>query len=164
MGATEFGNYGDSNETVYEKYLLMKTDHYLKADLSLPQDISDLVQSVYNFEDELDLPGLDSAKEKFDSNLRKEEQKAKQYRINDPVKGGTIHGWLTRGNDEIGQSDQTASAAVRDIKETIEVILLQQTSQASLCWMGGQLNHATPKKLPNSLFGSRAEWCQNTKC
>ncbi|WP_282802297.1 CRISPR-associated helicase Cas3' [Secundilactobacillus kimchicus] len=152
MGATEFGNYGDDNEAVYKKYLLMKTDYYLKADLSLPQDISNLVQSVYNFEDELDLPGLDLAKEKFDNDLRLKEQKAKQYRINDPVKRGTIHGWLTRGNDEIGQSDQTASAAVRDIKETIEVILLQQTSQGVVMLDGRPIESCNSKEIAEQLI------------
>lgn len=44
MGINSNGDYGDANQAIYEKYLLIKTDHFLKDKIKLPSDISNLVQ------------------------------------------------------------------------------------------------------------------------
>lgn len=39
LGINAFGDYGDANEAIYEKYWLMKTDHFLPETVKLPADI-----------------------------------------------------------------------------------------------------------------------------
>ena len=41
---------GDSNEYIYSKYILMKTDYFLSDRINIPNDISPLVQKVYSLE------------------------------------------------------------------------------------------------------------------
>lgn len=126
MGAEHFGNYGDANEAIYEKYLLMKTDQVLKDHITLPQDISPLVQSVYDFNQDENISGIAEAKEQFMDDYKLSKRKAKTFQISKPRPLDTIHGWLDREQLGLDKDEIKAQAAVRDIKETVEVILLQE--------------------------------------
>lgn len=132
MGINDFGDYGTGNEAIYEKYLLMKTDHFLPSEIRLPDDISSLVQKVYDAETDDEVDGLETAREKFDTDITREEQKAQVFQIDDPNlrvsktdDETTIHGWLSRGQSHVDVDEAKAEAAVRDIQETLEVILIQ---------------------------------------
>ena len=48
MGINGPDDYGKGNESIYEKYILKLTDHYLPNTISIPTDISKLVQKVYD--------------------------------------------------------------------------------------------------------------------
>ncbi|MCP6675304.1 hypothetical protein NL520_28305, partial [Klebsiella pneumoniae] len=58
-------DYGSANEAIYSKYLLMKTDQYLPEQLTIPDDISPLVQATYRDDGEME-PDLREAKRVFD--------------------------------------------------------------------------------------------------
>ncbi|MDF7682376.1 CRISPR-associated helicase Cas3' [Lactobacillus sp. ESL0679] len=139
MGINNFGDYGAANESIYHKYLLMKTDHFLPDTITLPDDISNLVQQVYNPKTDSKVAGIEKAKEEFDLYIEKEEQKAGNFQINDPDPEESIHGWLNYDQLDVDKDEQKASRAVRDIQETIEVILLKHTAKGNFLINGQDL-------------------------
>lgn len=154
MGINGYGDYGEANESIYEKYLLMKTDHYLAKTIQLPSDISRLVQAVYDSATDKLIDGLNSAKETFETDLEKEENKAKVFQIEAPNltvsafdDDTTIHGWLSHSQRRIDLDEQRANAAVRDIQETLEVILIKHTNDGDLLLTGQNINDVPPIKI-----------------
>ena len=125
MGIDKFGEYGDANEAIYDKYLLMKTDHFLEDVLTLPDDISKLVQKVYSEKSNSDIPEAQEDYYDFQAKNKKKRQAAKAFQICEPNSEDTIHGWLSSSQKNIDKDENRAQAAVRDIQETIEVILLK---------------------------------------
>lgn len=131
-------DYGSANETIYEKYYLQKTEHFLPTEISIPDDISKLVQLVYDESTDDEIPDLTEAKEKLMVDFKRKKDKAKTFQINSPVYPEdetdlqdetwvdyfTIHHWLDRDKGDLNENQ--ASAAVRDIQESIEVILLKE--------------------------------------
>ena len=126
MGATEYGSYSSANEAIYARYLLLKTDHFLSDKITLPDDISPLVQSVYDVNNDYQDDELTKARSVFDADKYKAKKKAKSFQIKPPKPKKTIHGWLDKAQLGIDKDEVRAQATVRDIKETIEVILLQK--------------------------------------
>lgn len=126
MGATTYGSYGGANESIYDKYILMKTDHYLRDYVTVPDDISPLVQAVYDASADYEDDQLSEAYEDFQQNYLISKKKSETFQIDKPRPKMTIHGWLDREQLGLDRDEIKAQAAVRDIKETIEVILLQQ--------------------------------------
>ncbi len=152
MGINGMGDYGDANENIYSKYLLMRTDYFLNAaknSIALPNDISKLVQKVYDPEIKVEVEGIDDAKADFDNYLDKEEQKADTFQIEEPdfEPQATIHGWLDRAQADVDKDEQKANAAVRDIQETLEVILVQHTSKGDFLLDGRKLSDVQPQEV-----------------
>lgn len=154
MGIQKMGEYGDANEAIYGKYLLMKTDEVLDKSINLPGDISKLVQQVYNFNQDPDESGIIAAKLDFEHDLKQKEDKAKVFRIDRPKFGrrDNLHGWLSRSQKNVDQSEQRASAAVRDIQETLEVILVQHTSDGNFLLDGRPLKECQSKEIATQLI------------
>lgn len=135
-------DFDKGSSVVYSSYLLTRTQYYLPNEIVIPQDISVLVQKVYdfdlknngNFEDinlsESLIEKYNKFKNEYRIKIEKKELKAKSYRISAPVLNKTIFnnntliGWLN--NDLINQSEEKANAQVRDINESIEVIALKK--------------------------------------
>lgn len=130
-------DYGDANEAIYEKYYLQKTEYFLTPEVTLPDDISRLVQLVYDESTDNEVPNLAEAKEKLDEDFEREKIKAETFQIDSPIYPDdldqlnsklaerlSIHRWLYRDKGVL--DDNQASAAVRDIDESIEVILLKE--------------------------------------
>lgn len=154
MGIGENDDYGKGNEAVYGKYLLMKTDHFLKDTIHLPGDISPLVQAVYDPETDDQVPGITAARAKFDADLKRETRKAQVFQIGEPKlrAGKTIHGWLGRSLGNVDQDEQKASAAVRDIKETLEVILIQHTAEGNFLLDGHRLAEVSSQEIAQQII------------
>jgi len=154
MGIEESDEYGKGNEAVYSKYLLMKTDHFLQETITLPDDISLLVQRVYEIGSDQDVLGINLARANYDVELERQRKKAKVFQIDSPKLkvGATIHNWLGRGLGKVDQDEQKAGAAVRDIKETLEVILVQHTSKGNYWLDGRQLSCVNPQEIAQQLI------------
>ena len=117
---------------VYGGYLLARTQALLPDILSIPQDISPLVQKVYGQEDPAFPNELQARykemKTEHDTLLNNQSLKAQTYRIDKPPRkssGASLVGWLK--NNHPNESEEKAYAQVRDTQETIEVIALQKT-------------------------------------
>jgi CRISPR-associated endonuclease/helicase Cas3 len=110
----------------------MRTKACLPQRLFLPQDISKLVQDVYN-------DGFHPLSESFEyqksaiehqERVTDKEKRAKDFRVGHPWPGGDLRGWL---NTDV--SDKSGEAAVRDGDESIEVLLIQKKSDGRLCFL-----------------------------
>ena len=134
LGAHPFWKFEPGGEAVYGGYLLARTQAVLPEVLSIPQDISALVQKVYGPKEPdfpEDLQNLYAElKRKHETLLANQESKAKTYRIDHPLlkptsgRKNSLMGWLKNSNPN--ESEEKACAQVRDTRETIEVIALQK--------------------------------------
>ena len=153
MGIQGLNDYGTGNEAVYGKYLLMKTDHFLGNTITLPDDISPLVQQVYDPATDHEIDGIDAIRAEFDDVIAKETSKAGVFQIDDPNTrmGATIHDWLGRDLGSVDKDEQKASAAVRDIQETLEVILVRHTDEGNFLLDGRNLLGVQPQEIAQQL-------------
>ena len=163
LGINSLGDYGDANEAIYEKYWLMKTDHFLPNTVQLPNDISRLVQAVYDPETDESISGIEEPRHDEEVVVKKEDSKAKAYQIDTPYPHEDIHGWLDRDREGAG-NDATAEAAVRDIKESIEVVLVQHTANGDYLVDGRSLDDVSDDviaqqliRLPNAVTSNIAK-------
>ncbi len=136
LGTSENFEFESGSAYVYGEFILARTQYYLPKYIDLPNDISKLVQNVYDFneniyEDNVDLKEkYDTFKSEHTNKIKNSESKAKVYRIDSPVLKKTmindenLIGWLK--NVIVNESDEKANAMVRDICPTIEVIALKQ--------------------------------------
>ncbi len=135
LGTNKDYDFEDGSSYVYGDYILARTQYYLPDMISLPQDISTLVQLVYDLKTEINIE--DSLTEKYvaykkqyDTNMEEKKKKAKTYRITEPVwkksmaKDDTLIAWLNRSI--VDDTEEKANAQVRDIEATIEVIALKK--------------------------------------
>lgn len=154
MGIQGPTDYGAANEAVYEKYLLMKTDHFLGATIKLPDDISRLVQLVYEEKTDDEISGIEAAQTSFDRDRRQEKERSAIFQVSPPDfdEEQTIHGWLDWDQTGVDQDEQKASAAVRDIQETIEVILIQCTAAGNFLLDGRPLATVSPREIAEQVI------------
>lgn len=134
LGAHPSWEFESGGEAVYGGYLLARTQAVLPEVLSIPQDISALVQKAYAPK-EPDFPKdlqdrYAELKTKHEALLANQELKAKTYRIDHPFlkptpgRKASLVGWLR--NSTPNESEEKAYAQVRDTQETLEVIALQK--------------------------------------
>lgn len=136
IGMNDDLKFEEGSSFVYGDYLLARTQYYLPDSINLPEDISILVQKVYDEKLELDYPTelLDkkyhNAKSEHETKIGNKESKARDYRIADPVLRETrsrkenLIGWLENSHPD--DSDERAYAQVRDIEDIVEVIALKK--------------------------------------
>lgn len=116
------------NGSIYTPYIIAKTQVYLPERIELPQDIPTLVGKVYQNDEPEEYTNSGQYlvyKKEYETFIEQKEQRAKDYRI----KGvsfrdrQTVAGWLEhRVKEDEGQ------ARVRDIKESIEVVLVPKVN------------------------------------
>ena len=131
LGTSECYEFDKGSESIYSKYLLMRTQYYLPDVINMPQDISRLVQIVYG-DNPLELQedlryAYVSAKREHDSVRNSNESAAKTYRIENPkseIGKKSIVGLLK--NSITNESDEFACAQVRNSGESIEVIAVKK--------------------------------------
>jgi CRISPR-associated endonuclease/helicase Cas3 len=152
LGAEHFGEYSDADEAIYGRYLLTKTDHFLNNVIQLPVDIPNLVQAVYSPETDDDVKEIDQAAIEFRDELKQLQQKAKVFQIKPPQPKKTLLGWLDRSQSGIDKDDIRAQAAVRDIKETIEVVLLTRKSDGFYLLDDSKYSENSSKKVAQQLI------------
>lgn len=147
-GINSYGDYGKGNEYIYEKYLLMKTDHFLNGQLKVPEDVSHLVQDVYSTDTDSKIKDISEAKGKFNNHLLKSKQKAEIFQICDPKSPAqkNLFGWLNDIKTNV-ENDIHASACVRDIKETLEVVLLKKIDEEYFLLNGENIKEVTSEKI-----------------
>jgi len=141
------------SELIYGKYLLMNTFSLLPSQMKLPDDIPKLVQKTYDDKGVLISPELQeeykNAKAKQKRILDDKISRAEDFQISSPYKrSSNLIGWL----DSLVKDDPSGKrgeATVRDIENTIEVLVVQKKNKELfiLPWhpkFGGQ-------KVPNDM-------------
>lgn len=144
----EFGDYGKGNEFIYGDYLLMKTDYFLKNKIMIPEDVSTLVQAVYNKDNDDEIKGIQEAKDEFEIKIAQLKEKAKHFQIGKPKFKHpiTLAGWLKDSQIDV-ENDNHAAACVRDIQETIEVVLLKRTTDGDYLLDGRSLDSVSSEEI-----------------
>lgn len=127
LDTSESYEFETGSKHIYGDYLLAKTQLYLPDEIFLPDDISSLVQKVYQEEE---IVALSEMKEKHDSVIAKKKLKAKKFRLDDPAypsiirKKISLDGMLKNSHPD--QSEEYALAQVRDTQETVEIVLVKK--------------------------------------
>ena len=133
MGVKEEG-FEEGSETIYGRYLLLRTKALLPQRITLPGDIPQLVQDVYdeNLDPEPELPGYREAKQKQEKQIDDKQKRAKDFQICPPWPKTSLNiaGWL-----DTDVSDKRGEAAVRDTDESIEVLLIQERKDGEMCFL-----------------------------
>ena len=132
MGISESFDFEKGSRRVYGDYLLIKTQCALGKSISIPRDISPLVQEVYGEWNPSLAPDLrmkyEESKEKQEAVLKKQKMKAKGFRLDKPKlecsEESSLDGLLD--NDLPIDSEELCQAKVRDIGSSIEVIAVKK--------------------------------------
>lgn len=114
---------------VYKKYLLLRTRELLPESISLPEDISPLVQKTYDPELYSPEPSeeYEAARDEYELYGKKQKKNAKSYRLDKPSRDGYDDSIVGLLDDVPGLTEPAAQAAVRDGNAAIEVLVLRQT-------------------------------------
>lgn len=134
MGMSETFEFDKGSISVYGEYLLFMTQYYLPKVFTIPKDISELVQKVYtdatlHIEENSQII-INNLKEKYNNTIKSKEERAKSYKLLDPVyketfrRKSSLIGWLENTNSN--DSEEFGYAQVRDSQETIEVIAIKK--------------------------------------
>lgn len=138
--------YDDGSAAVYGDYLLMRTINVLPTNISIPKDIPQLVQRVYDRMDDCDISGSAEylrAQEEFIKKLGEKEKRAKTFLLKRPKKN--IQKILS---NEFRNDDQNGNMSVRDIQSSIEIILMKLYSENMI----GFVSDTKKEKVFSSCF------------
>lgn len=127
--------YDAGSRAVYGDYLLMRTDKVLKDGIRIPEEIPELVQKVYNPEDNLGLEGraYSEAVEEYGKVLQKKKMRAGNYLMMEPKPKKGIDDLLF--NPERSE-DKLAEACVRDGEASLEVLLMKKGADGKIFFVG----------------------------
>ena len=131
MGTSENLDFETGARRVYGDYLLIKTQCALGNSISIPKDISPLVQEVYGDKDPSLAPDLlkkyEESKKKQKEILDKQKRKAEGFRLDKPKLECSdeisLNGLL---DNTYIDSEELCQAKVRDIGSSIEVIAVKK--------------------------------------
>lgn len=134
LGTSDSLEFDNGSASVYSSYLLARSQFYLPDEIIIPDDLSSLVQEVYSDKeicvDNNLKPIYSEFHRDYINQIEVQKTKAKVFRIDNPKKkfsnrsGYNLIGWLDNSHEVT--SEEAAFAQVRDSKETIEVIALQE--------------------------------------
>ncbi len=149
-------SYDEGTRAVYRDYFLMRTEHILPEEIKIPGDISNLVQRVYDDEDDLGIHGemYMAAQEQREGRIRGKREGAKNYLLKSPV-GKTMQAIL---DNLEGSSEKMAEARVRDGVSSIEVLLMKRGKDGEILFLGeemGEDSALSPMRVPDSEQGRK---------
>ena len=124
-------------DVVYGKYMIYNTDLLLPKMISLPDDISGLVQSAYGGILDVRSELKEDYDRAYEENLRlinDKETRAKQFQVCSP-NVPNLMSWLD--DDLQGGAEVEAKATVRDINATLEVTMLRMDGNGRLETVSG---------------------------
>ncbi|MCC8191978.1 MAG: CRISPR-associated helicase Cas3' [Ruminococcus sp.] len=165
LGCSEGLEFQEGSEAVYGGYLLARSQYFLGDDISLPRDISPLVQAVYGDQEIIldfqEKEKYNKYKSEADNKLEKKKIKSKTYRLEEPYLGSrtkllTLHGWLERPTED--KSDEGGHSQVRDADESIEVIALQKLDSGYSVLFGKLSGQDLSGRIQEKRYRNEARW------
>lgn len=135
----EYTNMESASRKIYSHWLINKTADTLPDSITLPDDISPLVQEVYSVTS-------DECYDKYINEQKKSKGRADCFRISKP-KGKSIHGLLSKPVETA--DEQLAQAAVRDGISSFDVLLMQLRSDGSIHFLPDQYGSAEVSECPD---------------
>lgn len=137
LGAKKVMEFDGGSKAIYHELILARTQYFIPESITIPDDISPLVQKVYS-DSTLDLQEeykllYDKMNASEESYLANKRLKADVFRIDSPTwrekQQGTKVSLAGRFDTPQNYSEERAYAQVRDIDETIEIIVLQRIGE-----------------------------------
>jgi CRISPR-associated endonuclease/helicase Cas3 len=137
----EYDNPSTGSKNIYGEWLLKKTLELLPENVLLPDDISPLVQQVYNAFDESE------TYQEYVYEINSSENRAEAFLVDEPDNSidDTIHGLLDKTIE-----DNHAESSVRDGISSLEILLMKLYDDGSIGFIGGE-------KLSNELSENECE-------
>ena len=135
----EYTDKHSASRKIYSDWLINKTFDILPDSITLPDDISPLVQEVYNATG-------DECYDKYIDNQKNSIGRAGSFRIRKP-KDSDIHLLLSRPVET--DDEQLAQAAVRDGISSFDVLLMQLRSDGSIHFLPDQYVGAKISENPD---------------
>lgn len=135
----EYTNMESASRKIYSHWLINKTADNLPDSITLPDDISPLVQEVYSATG-------DECYDKYIDERKKSIGRADSFRIRKP-KDSDIHRLLSRPI-ETGD-EQLAQAAVRDGISSFDVLLMRLSSDEKIHFLPDQYGGAEVSEYPD---------------
>jgi CRISPR-associated endonuclease/helicase Cas3 len=144
---------------VYGEHVLLRSAALLgpaaRQTISLPDDISPLVQAAYGGE-ELGPPewfaAMAVAEEADRQRARKRRESAQGFLLGEPTRGTSMTGWVRAGVGDVKDEAQ-GSAQVRDGEEALEVVVVQTDGIGGITvadWIERHAGHQVPTFGPIS--------------
>ena len=128
---------GAGTKEIYGEWLLEETLKYLPSSITLPDDISPLVQTVYKASDN------SREFEEYKNNQDIKRGKASAFLLNKP-KGKDIHGLL-----DCNVKDSLAEASVRDGLASVEVLVMRKFVDNSIHFLPHRFDGAKVSENPS---------------
>ena len=124
----EYEKDNTGSKKIYGEWLLKETLDNLPDEIMLPDDISPLVQKVYN--------AFDDSEEyaEYNNDIKRSQSSAASYLLKKP-KCKDIHGFLERTFDTA--DDNKAEASVRGGISSVEVLLMQRYADGTIHFIDG---------------------------
>ena len=125
------GGLDPGSEAVYGKFHLLNTRRLIGDSILIPDDILNLVERAYSQSEAESIAVHDedyrNAKYENDLKVSKLKKRSESFQIPSPDNIRNISGWVR--NPIVNQSDELIGmASVRDMEDSIEVVLLQKRS------------------------------------
>ncbi|MCD8110613.1 MAG: CRISPR-associated helicase Cas3' [Clostridiales bacterium] len=157
LGCSPNLEFQEGSKAVYGGYLLARSQYFLSDSISLPKDISPLVQAVYGDQELLLTPQekekYDNYKQEADDRKKEKVEKAETYCLKSPIKIRTLHKWLENLTED--KSDEGGYSQVRDTDESIEVIALQKLEHGYGVLFGEKAGQDLSGKIQEEDIGMR---------
>lgn len=142
--------YDEGSKNVYGDYLLMRTDKILPNSITIPKNISKLVQKVYNKDDNLGLNDEDyeNAKRKYQGLIDDKSVKAKNYLLKRPMNKKNLSDTLVNMETSL---EKYAECCVRDISSSIDVLLMKRDEKGNIVFLENNDDSKNVKLSPNDI-------------
>lgn len=175
LGINGADDFDKGSESVYGRFLLMKTTAFLENQISMPGDIPILVQKTYDeyYEDmavkllnekyktDCQAVFLEAKKEEEEKKLDKK-NRARVFQIKAPKNQDSLLGWLDAAHSD-DASEQEAEATVRDIEDSIEAIVIVKKGDGgfyTLPWLKSEADKIIQE--PDYVLGKVLATCKLT--
>lgn len=126
--------YDSGTETIYGEYYLMRTDKVLGDTIDLPKEIPELVQRVYDEEDDLGLEGdrYANAIAAYKEQKQRKQRRAETYLMMEPKPKKGIDDLLVNPEQS---GEKLSEACVRDSESSIEVLLMKKNHDGRILFV-----------------------------
>ena len=151
----------EPKRSIYDEWILQRTQKYLPDVLVVPSDIPELVSKVYA---DPEVSEQNEAYTEYCKKIEEKQYKAEKYCIHSNMLDQSSKNLITKFlDDDVGNSSD-AEASVRDTEEIIEVLVLQEKSPNSYGLASGNVSFDVMSELDGKekkLFDTTSELSEN---
>ncbi len=148
-------DYDSGSRAVYGDYLLIRTNKILTDEIKIPEEIPDLVQAVYEQENDLGLEGepYNRALEKYKQEMQRKRERADYYLMMEPKPKRSMDELLCNPENS---EEKLSEACVRDGESSIEVLLMKKGEDGTILFVEETGTEGfSAQRMPDSAYGKK---------